>query len=131
RTPLTDFIWAGGRLLDAWPANPDENQYTKVRDSKIETLLIGGNLDGATPPQNATHELLPHLENGRQVVISDLGHSDDFWPYQPAASTRLINTYLATGEVDTSLYRHAPVDLTPPLPPTTIPTTLPPTLPPS
>ena len=27
-SPGTDFIWAGGRLLDAWPANPDENEYT-------------------------------------------------------------------------------------------------------
>ena len=26
--PATDFLWAGGRLLDAWPANPDENEYS-------------------------------------------------------------------------------------------------------
>ena len=25
----TEFIWAGGRLADAWPANPGENQYSK------------------------------------------------------------------------------------------------------
>ena len=40
--PGTDLIWAGGKLVDAWPANPDENEYTQVRDSKVETLLIGG-----------------------------------------------------------------------------------------
>src|SRR5262249_9217400 len=40
-SPGTELIWSGGRLLDAWPANPDENEYTKVRDSKVETLLIG------------------------------------------------------------------------------------------
>ena len=28
--------------LDAWPANPDENKYAQVRDSNVETLLIGG-----------------------------------------------------------------------------------------
>jgi pimeloyl-ACP methyl ester carboxylesterase len=112
-SPGTDLIWAGGLLLNAWPANPDDNEYTHVQNSNIPTLLIGGNLDGATPPENATRELLPHLANGRQVVLSDLGHSDDFWPYEPAAGTRLINTYLDTGKVDTSLYTHNKVDFSP------------------
>ena len=112
-SPGTDLIWAGGRLLDAWPANPDENEYTHVQDSNVETLLIGGNLDFATPPQNATRELLPHLANGRQVVLSNLGHADDFWAYEPAASTRLLNTYLDSGKVDTSLYTRNKVDFSP------------------
>src|SRR4029079_14394009 len=25
--PATDLIWAGGRLVHSWPANPDENLY--------------------------------------------------------------------------------------------------------
>jgi nucleoside-diphosphate-sugar epimerase/pimeloyl-ACP methyl ester carboxylesterase len=108
-----NLIWAGGRLLDAWPANPDENEYTHVQNSKVPTLLIGGNLDFATPPENATRELLPHLKNGREVVLSNLGHADDFWPYEPAAGSRLINTYLNTGKVDTSLYTHNKVDFSP------------------
>ena len=33
-------------------------------------------LDFATPPQNATRELLPHLPNGHQVVLPDIGHSE-------------------------------------------------------
>src|SRR5579862_7276447 len=80
-----NLIWAGGRVLDAWPANPDENEYTHVQNSNVPTLLIGGNLDFATPPENATRELLPHLANGREVVLSNLGHADDFWPYETAA----------------------------------------------
>ena len=108
-----DLIWAGGRLLNAWPANPDENEYTHVQNSNVPTLLIGGNLDFATPPENATRELLPHLANGRQVVLSNLGHADDFWPYEPAAGTRLLNTYLDTGKVDTSLYTRNKVDFSP------------------
>ena len=39
--PGTDFLWAGGRLAHAWPAAPDENEYNRVRDSNVETLLIG------------------------------------------------------------------------------------------
>jgi pimeloyl-ACP methyl ester carboxylesterase len=112
-SPGTDLIWAGGRLLDAWPASPDENQYTHVRDSNVETLLIGGKLDFATPPQTARRELLPHLPNGNQVVLANLGHTDDFWAYEPAANKHLINTYFDSGRVDTSLYTPARVDFTP------------------
>jgi pimeloyl-ACP methyl ester carboxylesterase len=111
--PGNDLIWAGGRVVDAWPANLDEKEYNSVRDSKVETLLIGGNLDFATPPQNATRELLPHLPNGRQIVLRDMGHSDDFWALQPRAADRLVNTYLDSGRVDTSLYTHNKVDFTP------------------
>jgi uncharacterized membrane protein YdfJ with MMPL/SSD domain/pimeloyl-ACP methyl ester carboxylesterase len=112
-TPGADLIWAGGELVDEWPATPDANDYAKVRDSKVETLLVGGNLDFATPPQWATRDLLPHLPNGHQVVLRDLGHSGDFWTYQRTASTRLVTAFLENGRVDTSLYRHNSVDFTP------------------
>ncbi|MDX6475774.1 MAG: hypothetical protein QOH95_1285 [Gaiellaceae bacterium] len=112
-SPGTDLVWDGGRLVDAWPANPDENEYTHVRDSKVETLLIGGNLDLATPPQTATRQLLPHLPNGHQVVLRNLGHTDDLWVYQPAASERLMNTFFDSGRVDTSLYARNAIDFTP------------------
>jgi pimeloyl-ACP methyl ester carboxylesterase len=111
-SPGSDFIWAGGKLLDGWPANSDENEYGRVQDSKVDTLLIGGNLDLATPPQT-TRQLLPHLPNGRQVILPGLGHTDDFWAYEPRASSRLINGYLDRGQVDTSLYTRNHVDLKP------------------
>ena len=114
-SPGTDFLTAGGRLYDSWPASPDENQYTRVQDSNVETLLIGGRLDVATPPQNGKRELLPHLSKGHEVVLPDIGHTDDFWTYQTPASNRLINTYLDSGRVDTSLYTRTPVDFTPAL----------------
>lgn len=112
-SPGTDLIWAGGRLLDSWPASPDENEYTRVRDSKVETLLVGGSLDVATPPQWATRDLLPHLPNGRQVVLRGLGHTDDLWVYQPAAADRLITRFLDGGRVDASLYTTNRLDFTP------------------
>jgi hypothetical protein len=114
-SPGTGFLTAGGGLYESWPASPDEAMYTRVRDSNVETLLIGGRLDVATPPQNGTRELLPHLANGREVVLPDIGHTDDFWTYQTPAGTRLINTYFSSGRVDTSLYTRAPVDFTPAL----------------
>jgi pimeloyl-ACP methyl ester carboxylesterase len=102
--PLAEFLWGAGGLVHAWPANPGENQYTSVQNSNVPTLLIGGTLDFETPAQNATKELLPHLSNGHQVILSGLGHADDFESYEPSASTQLLTTFYATGRVDTSRY---------------------------
>ena len=110
--PLAEFLWGAGGLVHAWPANPGENQYTSVQNSNVPTLLIGGTLDFETPAQNATKELLPHLPNGHQVILSGLGHADDFWSYEPSASTQLLTTFYATGQVDTSRYTPNKVSFT-------------------
>jgi pimeloyl-ACP methyl ester carboxylesterase len=109
----TAFTWGGGRLADSWPAIADEKEYSTVRASSVETLLIGGELDLATPPQAATEELLPHLPNGKEVVLPGFGHSGTFWTEQPEAGTHLISTYLASGKVDDSRYEPEAVDFTP------------------
>jgi pimeloyl-ACP methyl ester carboxylesterase len=111
--PGTDFLFGGGGLVHAWPANPTENEYTRVRTSKVETLLIGGSLDFAAPPQAATKELLPYLPNGHQVILGGLGHTTSVWGEQTKASTHLLNTFYDTGKVDDSLYTHQAVDFTP------------------
>lgn len=109
----TDLVWAGGGLVDTWPANPSRDDYSRVQTSNVETLLVGGTLDFSTPAGNATSELLPSLPNGHQVVLAELGHSVDFWSYQPEASSRLVGTFLASGRVDDSLYTPAIVDFAP------------------
>jgi RND superfamily putative drug exporter len=109
----TTFVWGGGRLADAWPVAPDAEEVSRMRPSKVETLLIGGELDLSTPPQNATRELLPYLPNGRQVVLPGFGHTISFWEEQPEAGTRLIGAFFDTGRVDDSLYTQQRVDFTP------------------
>jgi hypothetical protein len=109
----TTFTCGGSELTDAWPAAPGDAEYDRMRTAKVETLLIGGTVDFTTPPQVATKELLPFLPKGHQVVLAELGHAPDFWTYQPEASSRLINTFLDSGRVDDSLYKHANVDFTP------------------
>jgi pimeloyl-ACP methyl ester carboxylesterase len=109
----TAFAWGGGRLADGWPAAPDEGEYSRVRTSQVETLLIGGALDFSTPSQVATKELLPYLPNGHQVVLPGFGHTTSFWSEQPEAGTRLISTFFDSGKVDDSLYTPQSVDLTP------------------
>jgi pimeloyl-ACP methyl ester carboxylesterase len=111
--PGTDFDWGGGRLADAWPANPSHREYDRVRTSNVETLLIGGTVDFSTPARSATKELLPHLPNGHQVVLAEFGHSGSFWTDQPDAGSRLINTFLDRGQIDDSLYKPQSVDFTP------------------
>jgi pimeloyl-ACP methyl ester carboxylesterase len=114
--PGTTFVWGGGRLADAWPAAPDEDEYDRVQTSNTETLLIGGELDVATPPQIATKELLPSLPNGHQVVLPGFGHSTSFWEDQAEAGTHLVNTFFDSGRVDDFLYQSQTVDFTPELP---------------
>jgi hypothetical protein len=109
----TAFAWGGGRMTDAWPAAPDEGEYSRVRTSEVETLLIGGALDFSTPPQVATKELLPYLPNGHEVVLPGFGHSTSFWTDQSEAGSRLINTFFDSGQVDDSLYKPQSVDFTP------------------
>lgn len=109
----TKFMWGGGRLADAWPATPGEDDYDRVRTSSVETLLVSGALDFAAPPQAATNELLPHLPNGEQVLLPGIGHSLSFWTQQADAGTHLVNTYFDTGRVDRSRYEAQNVDFTP------------------
>jgi pimeloyl-ACP methyl ester carboxylesterase len=109
----TAFGWGEGRVVDAWPSTPDDDAYSEVRTSSVETLLIGGELDLATPPQWATRDLLPHLPNGQQVLLPGFGHSDSFWLDQQDAGTHLVNTFLDTGQVDDSRYDPQRVDFTP------------------
>jgi RND superfamily putative drug exporter len=109
----TEFHFAGGGQTHAFPPAPDADQYTRVQDSSVDTLLVGGTLDFATPPKFGVHELLPHLRHGHSVVLAELGHSGTFWTYEPKAGTRLLNAFFDSGKVDTSLYTPAKVDFTP------------------
>ncbi len=109
----TAFGFGGGRVSQDWPAARDAGAYTEVRPSEVETLVVGGELDFAIPPQVATEQLLPSLTNGHEVVLPGFGHSGDFWVEQPEANGRLINTFLASGRVDDSLYQPRRVDFTP------------------
>ena len=115
-----DYAWGGGRMGVAWPGSPDNADYTQVRTSMVETLLVGGELDVATPPQIARKQLLPYLPNGREVVLDGFGRVPTFLHEQPEATSRLVNMFFATGQIDTSLMKPVVVEFTPQLSMTTI-----------
>ena len=97
--------------MDSWPDALDSHLYEHVHQSNLETL-VGGTLDFATPPNFAKDELLPALPNGYQVVLSEFGHTTDFWGTQKEAGTRLITTFYDSGKADASLYRQRAIDFT-------------------
>jgi hypothetical protein len=107
-------------LSDSWPPVGDEDAYSLMRTSEVETLLISGDLDTSTPPQVAATELLPYLPNGHHVVLPRLGHTASFFAEQPAAGSQLINAFFDSGQVDASVYTPQNVDLTPALALTTL-----------
>lgn len=100
----SDFLWADGRLTTVWPVSPDYDGYREVRPSDVDTLLVGGTVDFSTPAEVATRELLPALPNGHQVILDGLGHTADFWHYQPEAGETLLTTFFDRGAVDDSRY---------------------------
>jgi hypothetical protein len=74
-----------------------------LRPTNVPTLLISGDVDFATPAPFAT-EMLPSLRNGHQVVLRNLGHTEDTFDYDKPAFSRLVNGFLDTGRVDRSAY---------------------------
>jgi pimeloyl-ACP methyl ester carboxylesterase len=93
-----------------WPIHLIPEQYLSLQPTAVETLLVSGSIDFSTPPQFATEELLPYLNNGEQVILRDFAHTETFWNRQAEARTHLLTTFYSTGEVDDSLYTYEAVD---------------------
>jgi len=106
-SPVSLYHWG---MMRGWPVHLIPEQYLSLQPTEVETLLISGSIDFSTPPQFATEELLPYLNNGKQVILRDFGHTETFWNRQPEARVYLLNTYFSTGEADASLYTYQPVN---------------------
>lgn len=84
-------------------------KYRKLDTSCVNTLLINGNLDIATPLSNAK-ELINYLPNGKLVVLSDCSHFD-LRLKQPEVYRNMIKEYLISGQVHDENFKHIPADL--------------------
>jgi pimeloyl-ACP methyl ester carboxylesterase len=109
-SPMSLLIWGSA---DGWPVSPMAEEYRQVHPTDVETLLISGSIDFSTPAQFAEQELLPYLRKGKHVVISEQGHTDDFWGFQSEATRRLLTSFYDTGRADDSLYTYLPMDFKP------------------
>ena len=110
--PMSKLIW--GSVKDpegvVWPTTLMPEEYRQVQPSDVETLLVSGNIDISTPAEYATEELLPVLRNGKQVILSEMGHVNDIMTLQSEATERLLSHFFATGEVDDSLFVYEPMN---------------------
>jgi pimeloyl-ACP methyl ester carboxylesterase len=109
-SPFSLAIGGLNQFGDSWPIPSVPDRYLEPPASDVETLLVSGSIDFSTAPQWATDELLPVLSNGHQVILSEFGHTGDFWGLQPEARIHLLTTFYATGEVDDSLFTYEPMD---------------------
>jgi len=105
-SPFSKLLWS----LGDWPTAPIPEEFRKTQTSSVETLLISGSIDFSTPAIYATKELLPRLSNGRQIILSEMGHTGDVWGVQPAALIHLLKSFYDTGIADDSLFTYAPMD---------------------
>jgi hypothetical protein len=107
-SPMSFLIWESASR--GWPNYPVADEFRHVHKSEVETLLVNGSLDFSTPVEFGRDELLPSLKNGRLVMLSEMGHVNDFWTVNPAAAGRLLASFYATGAVDDSLFGYMPMD---------------------
>jgi pimeloyl-ACP methyl ester carboxylesterase len=105
-TPGSTWMWSG---ISSWPADLLPEEFSQVQPSEVETLLVGGTVDFATPLQSARDELLPSLRRGQQVILPEFGHSEDIWGIQHEATVQLVNSFFGTGVADASLFTIQPI----------------------
>ena len=110
-SPVSKFQWS---ILtpETWPMKLVAKEYRQLRRSDVETLLISGNLDIATPASNGK-KLLRYLPNGHHIILKNRGHIGDIFSLQPDAYQYLIEQFLLTGQVDTSMFEYQPVNFEP------------------
>lgn len=105
-SPIAQLTWPGAA---GWETAVIPEIYRQAQPSDVETLLISGSVDFATPSRYATEELLPYLTNGRQIILAEMGHVSDVMTLQPEAAAHLLATFYDTGDVDDSLFQYMPM----------------------
>ncbi len=108
--PLSELIW--GPLTEGcpWPEAQASEDLHHLQPSDVDTLLVSGTLDVSTPAQLATHELMPILRHGRQIILQGKSHLDLF-AEQPEAFQTMAVSFFDTGHADHSGFVNAPQGL--------------------
>jgi pimeloyl-ACP methyl ester carboxylesterase len=105
-SPFSKLLWS----LADWPTAAIPDEFRKVQQCSVQTLIISGSIDFSTPAEYATDQLLPKLENGKQIILAEMGHTGDIWNVQRPATERLITSFFDSGLADDSLFKYAPMD---------------------
>jgi len=110
-SPVSKQDW-GSLEKGGWPIKPIAEEYRKLQYSDVETLLVNGSVDFATPAESAK-ELLPYLRNGKLVVLAEMGHVSDVENIQPEVFQHLVERFYLEGIVDDSKFTYQPMNFTP------------------
>ncbi|MBI5710402.1 MAG: alpha/beta hydrolase [Candidatus Eisenbacteria bacterium] len=108
-SPLGKLLW-GPLRFGSWPTRRIPEEYRRPGPSDVETLLISGSIDCATPAAFAEQELLPRLSHGRHVVLSEMGHVEDTWGSRREGVALLLTSFYQTGIANDSLIAPLPMD---------------------
>ncbi len=103
--PISRLHWSAAA---GWPVNLIQEKYRTLNYINVETLLVSGNLDVSTPAKFAHVELLPYLARGKEVILSDFGHTGDFYSKQPEAAVQFIASYFDNGAIRDNLFEYQP-----------------------
>jgi len=111
-SPFSLLYWSTMKY-GAWPYAPLAEPYRTLRPSEVETLLVSGSVDFATPPAYAERELLPYLRNGHHLVVAEFGHCFDLAGLRPQAHRQLGDGFFNRGDVDASGFQYEPMNFKP------------------
>lgn len=75
-----------------WPNTSFSDELRQLQPSDVETLLVSGNMDYNNAP-SFDEELPRSLSNGQHVVLSEFGHTGDFWKNQLEARLDMLTTF--------------------------------------
>jgi len=106
--PMNRISW-GTLSGGCWPMKLLPEEFRKLRQSDVQTLLLSGSIDFSTPAEFATQELLPFLKNGRQVILTECGHVEDLLYANVDNARLLLTSFYDTGVPDTSLNAYIPM----------------------
>lgn len=106
-SPLGAFLWAPAQAR-RWPVASVDPWFRMPQRCSVSTLFLSGSLDFSTPAENVERSFMPNFPNGHHIVLSEAGHIIDLWRSQPAATYKLLTTFLEAGELDTSLVQYTP-----------------------
>ncbi len=110
-SPVSKQDW-GTFQKGGWPIRSIPDEYHTLQYSDVETLLVNGSIDFATPAESAK-KLLPYLRNGKLVVLAEMGHVSDVEGIQPEAYQHLVERFYLEGIVDDSKFSYEPMNFTP------------------
>lgn len=109
-SPLSELIFEG--LSPGWKSDNAMEPPT-MRMSTTPTLILGSEVDVATPIERIEAEWLPWLTQGKLVSVEGAGHAPDHIFAGGAELETQLQAFLAGGQVDTRQAFGVPVDWKP------------------